>query len=122
MKKGTECLLEGCDWGNSIWGEKPDYISYFHSLAFGNGCSKTFFSVKKISLLKKLTNFFSMFQTNKMAVTTSVFPNLNTFSHGPEYCVLFRKLQSTCKSHKRATLMSRYDNICNAIESTPKMW
>ena len=36
-------------------------------------------------------------QTNKMAVTTSVFPNLNTFTLGPEFCALYRKLLSTCR-------------------------
>lgn len=52
-----------------------------------------------------------------MAVTTSVFPNLNTFTHGPEFCVLFRKLRSTCKTHKRATLTERYPDLCEAIEN-----
>ncbi len=43
-----------------------------------------------------------------MAVTTSVFPNLNTFSLGPEFCVLYRKLLSTCATYKRVTLAERY--------------
>ncbi len=47
-------------------------------------------------------------QSNKMAVTTSVFPNLNTFSLGPEFCVLHRKLKSTCSTYKRVTLTERY--------------
>ena len=55
-----------------------------------------------------------------MAVTTSVFPNMNTFSHGPEFCVLYRKLRSTCQSHKRATLVNRYETICSEIESKPE--
>ncbi len=56
-----------------------------------------------------------------MAVTTSVFPNLNTFSHGPEFCVLFWKLQSTCKTHKRATLTERYPTLCATLESKPDL-
>ena len=61
-----------------------------------------------------------IFQTNKMAVTTSVFPNMNTFSHGPEFCVLYRKLRSTCQSQKRATLVNRYHTICSEIEAKPE--
>ena len=52
-----------------------------------------------------------------MAVTTSVFPNLNTFRHGPEFCELFRKLKSTCSSHKRATLTNRYPKLCETLEN-----
>ena len=55
-----------------------------------------------------------------MAVTQSIFPNMNTFSHGPEFCVLYRKLRSTCQSHKRDTLVARYTTICSEIESKPK--
>ena len=61
-----------------------------------------------------------IFQTNKMAVTTSVFPNMNTFSHGPEFCVLYRKLRSTCQSQKRETLVNRYHTICSEIEAKPE--
>lgn len=55
-----------------------------------------------------------------MAVTTSVFPNLNTFRLGPEFCSLFRKLQSTCNTHKRATLTERYPDLCSSLEINPK--
>ena len=55
-----------------------------------------------------------------MAVTTSVFPNMNTFSHGPEFCVLYRKLRSTCQSQKRETLVNRYHTICSEIEAKPE--
>ena len=55
-----------------------------------------------------------------MAVTTSVFPNMNTFSHGPEFCVLYRKLRSTCQSHKRPVLVERYETICSEIEAKPE--
>ena len=55
-----------------------------------------------------------------MAVTTSVFPNLNTFRLGPELCILFRKLISTCKTHKRATLSERYPDLCQIIEVNAK--
>ena len=55
-----------------------------------------------------------------MAVTTSVFPNMNTFSHGPEFCVLYRKLRSTCQSHKNATLVARYPTICSEILYKPE--
>ena len=55
-----------------------------------------------------------------MAVTTSVFPNLNTFRLGPEFCILFRKLISTCKTHKRATLSERYPDLCQIIEVNAK--
>ena len=47
-------------------------------------------------------------QTNKMAVTTSVFPNLNTFRLSTELCVLFRKLLSTCATYKQVTINERY--------------
>ncbi len=55
-----------------------------------------------------------------MAVTTSVFPNLNTFRLGPEFCILFRKLSSTCKTHKRATLSERYPDLCESLEANSK--
>ena len=51
-----------------------------------------------------------------MSVTTSVFPNLNTFRLGPEFCILFRKLQSTCKTYKRATLSERYPDLCHSLQ------
>ena len=52
----------------------------------------------------------------RMAVTTSVFPNRNTFAQGDEYCTLFHKLRSTCGTQKRSTLNSRYPNLCQLIE------
>lgn len=55
-----------------------------------------------------------------MAVTTSVFPNLNTFRLGPEFCILFHKLESTCRTHKRATLTERYPDLCESLEENPK--
>ncbi len=58
-----------------------------------------------------------------MAVTTSVFPNLNTFTLGPEFCTLFNKLAVTCKSSKGVTLNERYENLCHLIkqkESVPR--
>ena len=51
-----------------------------------------------------------------MSVTTSVFPNLNTFRLGPEFCILFRKLQSTCQTYKRATLSERYPDLCHSLQ------
>ena len=55
-----------------------------------------------------------------MAVTTSVFPNLNTFRQGPEFCILFRKLESTCQTHKKATLIDRYPALCQELQRNPK--
>ena len=40
--------------------------------------------------------------------------------HGPEFCVLFHKLQSTCQSHKRATITERYPELCQSLEDNPK--
>ncbi|TRY76559.1 hypothetical protein TCAL_05309 [Tigriopus californicus] len=54
-------------------------------------------------------------QTNKMAVTTSVFPNQNTFTLGPEFCILYQKLLSTCRTKKNVTLEERYPNICSLV-------
>ncbi len=51
-----------------------------------------------------------------MSVTTSVFPNLNTFANGPEFCVLFWKLLSTCETQKRVTLEDRYPDICRLLQ------
>ena len=33
-------------------------------------------------------------QQYKTAVTTSTFPNMHTFLRGPEFCLMFRKVQS----------------------------
>lgn len=73
-----------------------------------------------------------------MAVTTSVFPNLNTFMLGPEFCILYRKLVgfqpsphlftpiknlcsssfqlSTCETFKKVTLEERYTGICALLQ------
>ena len=66
------------------------------------------------------TEIHLFFQTNAMAVTSSVFPNLNTFRQGPEFCILFQKLESTCQTHKWATLTERYPELCKSLESNPK--
>ena len=42
--------------------------------------------------IKRPCLFACMDQTYKTAVTTSTFPNMHTFLRGPEFCLMFRKV------------------------------
>ncbi|CAB4060794.1 ASICN [Lepeophtheirus salmonis] len=57
-------------------------------------------------------------QRNKLAVTTSVFPNQNTFassSSNGEFCAVLKKIRSTCQTDKKVTLSERYPGICKLV-------
>nr|XP_040563668.1 uncharacterized protein LOC121113868 [Lepeophtheirus salmonis] len=57
-------------------------------------------------------------QRNKLAVTTSVFPNQNTFassSSNGEFCAVLKKIRSTCRTDKKVTLSERYPGICKLV-------
>ena len=55
-------------------------------------------------------------QTNKLFVTTSTYPNKNTFHYRDEFCVILNRLLNKCKGVKNISLSERYPNICEDLE------
>ena len=56
-------------------------------------------------------------QVNNLFVTSSHYPNANTFRYREEFCILLQRILSKCNSSKRRTLENRYPNIC--VELSP---
>ena len=54
-------------------------------------------------------------QSYTTAVTTSTFPNMHTFLRGPEFCLMVRKLKSSCRTSKNVTLEEQYPRLCSLI-------
>ena len=54
-------------------------------------------------------------QSYMTAVTTSTFPNMHTFLRGPEFCLMVRKLKSSCRTSKNVTLEEQYPRLCSLI-------
>ena len=52
-----------------------------------------------------------------MSVTSSDFPNRQTFVRREEFCLTVLKLKRTCSSRKRAFLDTKFPNVCKNIES-----
>ena len=55
------------------------------------------------------------------SVTTSTFPNLHTFIRGPEFCLVIRKLNSSCRTSKHLTLEERYPKLCHLLSNFPNI-
>ncbi len=60
-------------------------------------------------------------QSYTTAVTTSTFPNMHTFLRGPEFCLMVRKLKSSCQTSKNITLNEQYPGLCPLIYQFPKL-
>ena len=59
-------------------------------------------------------------QTNDLFVTTSKYPNRNTFRDTEEFCILGRKLfNRTCKSPKRLQIGTDFPQLCSILEELP---
>ena len=112
--------------------EKCQCVPFFHTLAY-NDVGKVCSGNSLLCMNKILMDIGShtevegkscyspcIDQSNRMAVTTSVFPNRNTFTQGDEFCILFHKLKSTCATQKRSTLTNRYPSLCRRIERAPR--
>ena len=54
-------------------------------------------------------------QVNNLFVTTSTYPNANTFRYREEFCIMLQKILQKCKSSKRRPLQNRYPNICSQL-------
>ena len=60
-------------------------------------------------------------QSYTTAVTTSTFPNMHTFLRGPEFCLMLKKLASSCSTSKNATLNEQYPGMCSLIARFPTL-
>ena len=60
------------------------------------------------------------FQVNEVSVTTSRLPNRETFIEWPDFCLVIRKLRSTCEGWKRPDLDVRYPLMCQILLQWPK--
>ena len=54
-------------------------------------------------------------QINNVGVTSSDFPNRETFVKRDEFCITLRKLNRTCHSEKREFLVAKFPNVCDSI-------
>lgn len=60
-------------------------------------------------------------QSYTTAVTTSTFPNMHTFLGGPEFCLMVRKLGSSCATSKNTTLDEQYPRLCALLKAFPRL-
>jgi len=56
-------------------------------------------------------------QTNSVSVTSSSFPNSETFVRREEFCLVVKKLERTCKSMKYEMIVKKFPKLCEAIKS-----
>ena len=54
-------------------------------------------------------------QVNSVSVTSSNFPNRETFVHREDFCILVEKLIKTCQRNKYFVLHQYYPEMCNYI-------
>ena len=54
-------------------------------------------------------------QVNSVSVSSSNFPNRETFIKRNDFCILVTKLIKTCKGNKYFVLKKHYPEICNYI-------
>lgn len=59
--------------------------------------------------------FWMFIQVNSVSVTSSNYPNRETFVHRDDFCILINKLIKTCKTKKHYILQNYYPNICEII-------
>ena len=55
-------------------------------------------------------------QENSLFVTTSSYPNKNSFIHQEEFCIITEKLVSECRGFKRKPLDRFYPNLCQLLK------
>ncbi len=56
-------------------------------------------------------------QTHHFLVTSSAYPNQQSFHLGQDFCLILNKLRTSCGNEKRYTLGLEYPRLCHAIES-----
>ena len=55
-------------------------------------------------------------QINSMFITTSSYPNRETFQHQEEFCIVTKRLLNKCNSHKRPALDRKYPELCVSLQ------
>ena len=50
-----------------------------------------------------------------MFITTSSYPNRETFQHQQEFCLVTKRLVNKCKGHKRPALEAKYPALCGVL-------
>ena len=55
-------------------------------------------------------------QINSMFITTSNYPNRETFQHQEEFCIITNRLISKCLSDKRRPLERKYPELCSTVQ------
>ena len=55
-------------------------------------------------------------QINSVGVTSSDFPNRETFVRREEFCLALKKLMRTCSSEKRIFLEAKFPTVCKNME------
>ena len=71
----------------------------------------TLTNTKKTCIAASKTTSFS-----DIIVSTSTYPNLNTFIYTKESCIIAQKLVHTCADERRQSLLDWYPDLCNQIE------
>ena len=56
-------------------------------------------------------------QINNVGVTSSMFPNRETFVKREEFCITLMKLNRTCNSKKRVFLVDKFPTVCTNIQN-----
>lgn len=51
-----------------------------------------------------------------MFITTSSYPNRETFQHQQEFCLVTKRLVNKCKGHKRPALEAKYPALCGVLQ------
>ena len=59
-------------------------------------------------------------QINNVGVTSSDFPNRETFVKRDEFCLTLRKVNRTCNSEKREFLLAKFPHVCDDITKMEK--
>ena len=54
-------------------------------------------------------------QTNNLFVTSSHYPNANTFRYREEFCIMLQRIIEKCKSPKKRALEERYPDLCSDL-------
>ncbi len=57
-------------------------------------------------------------QTHQFLVTSSAYPNKQSFHLGDDFCLILNKLRTSCANERRYTLDMEYTDLCTNIDLT----
>ena len=60
-------------------------------------------------------------QVNNLFVTSSTYPNANTFRYREEFCIIIQRILQKCSSSKKRPLEDRYPQICLKLGPLSKL-